>query len=118
MESSTGCKHRSLLLAELARAKHLAVQLEAHRDQHSPIESFKSLASKILSSIEKLIHIAGSSTSEAKQQLASPDTLPEDPLRSDNKDASAGNFDYVFHRNCNNLSKKRYTHIHILECLD
>ncbi|CAL9152986.1 unnamed protein product [Musa hybrid cultivar] len=109
MENSTGCKHRSLLLAELARAQHLALQLVAHRDQHSPIESFKSLASNILSSIDKLIHIAGSSTSEAKQQLAFPNTVPEDPLRSANKDASAGNFDSVFHRNCNNLSKNRKT---------
>ncbi|XP_009396561.2 probable WRKY transcription factor 41 [Musa acuminata AAA Group] len=109
MENSTGCKHRSLLLAELARAQHLALQLVAHRDQHSPIESFKSLASNIVSSIDKLIHIAGSSTSEAKQQLAFPNTVPEDPLRSANKDASAGNFDSVFHRNCNNLSKNRKT---------
>ncbi|URD95952.1 hypothetical protein MUK42_31597 [Musa troglodytarum] len=109
MENSTGCKHRSLLLAELARALQLAVQLAAHLDQHSPVESSKSLASKTRLSIEKLIHIAGLSTSEAQQQFAFPTTVPEDPLQSANKNASAGNFDSVFHSSCNNLSKKRKT---------
>ncbi|RZS00449.1 hypothetical protein BHM03_00030133 [Ensete ventricosum] len=108
MENSTGCKHQSQLLAELARTQELVVQLEAHLDQHSPIESCKSLSSNILLSIEKLIHIAGLSTSEAKQLLPFPNTVPQDPLlQSANKNASAANFNSVFHRNCNYLSKKR-----------
>ncbi|RWW19882.1 hypothetical protein BHE74_00013428 [Ensete ventricosum] len=104
MENSTGCKHQSQLLAELARTQELVVQLEAHLDQHSPIESCKSLSSNILLSIEKLIHIAGLSTSEAKQLLPFPNTVPQDPLlQSANKNASAANFNSV----CRDRNTKR-----------
>ncbi|XP_008791438.1 probable WRKY transcription factor 53 [Phoenix dactylifera] len=104
MEHRTG-GDRSLLISELIQVQELVRQLEAHLDQPSPIEFCKSLARKILPSVEKSISLARMSDSEGQKQLAgteSPRSATESP-RSENSNQAFKDSDRK------EMSKKRKT---------
>ncbi|URD73084.1 WRKY transcription factor [Musa troglodytarum] len=70
MGSSTGSELEGPLVAELARALELVRQLESHLSNPAPIDLCKSVAPKILSSIQRSILMAKSSDPDGEQQAA------------------------------------------------
>ncbi|RWW09170.1 hypothetical protein GW17_00027342 [Ensete ventricosum] len=70
MGSNTGSELESPLVAELARALELARQLESHLSNPAPVDLCKSVAPKILSSIQRSILMAKSSDPDGEQQAA------------------------------------------------